>query len=98
MIPNSSLHFSGSFRTVELGSRMLVAGSISSIMMDLMRFMSARPLSTEKPFRSRIDSAMLAALRGQPLRSTLNLVEFTDLDISVLVQGDVAAAECAMMK
>ncbi len=92
------LHFSGSFRTVGLGSRMLVAGSISSIMMDPMHFMSARPLSTGKPFRSRIDSAMLAALRGQPHRSTLNLVEFTDLDISVLVQGDVAAAECAMMK
>ncbi len=66
--------------------------------MDPMRFMSARPLSTENTFRSRIDSAMLAALRGRPLRSTSNLVEFTDLDISVLVQEDVAAAECAMMK
>jgi len=77
---------------------MLVAGSISSIMMDPMRLMSARPLSTEKTFLSRIDSAILAALRGQPLRSTLNLVEFTDLDISVLVQEDVAAAESAMMK
>lgn len=29
-------------------------------MMDPMRFMSARPFSAEKTFRSRIDSAMLA--------------------------------------
>jgi len=61
LIPNSSLHLSGSFRTTEVGSRMLVAGSMSSIMIDPMRLMSARPLSAEKTFRSRIDSAMSAS-------------------------------------
>ncbi len=98
MILNSSLHFPGSFRTVELGSRILIAGFISSIIINPMRFISARPLSTEKPFRSRIDFIILAALRGQPLRSTLNLVEFTDLDISVLVQEDVTVAKYTIMK
>lgn len=33
---------------------------MSFIMMNPMRFMSVRPFSTEKTFRSRIDSAMLA--------------------------------------
>lgn len=64
-MPDSSLHFSGSFRTAELGFKMLVAGSISSIMIVPIRFMSATPLSAEKTFRSRIDSAMLAACRRQ---------------------------------
>ena len=77
---------------------MLVAGSMSSIMMDPMRFMSARPLSGEKTLRSRIESAILATLRRQPLHSTSNGREFTDLDLSFLVQEDVAAAESAMIK
>ncbi len=63
-----------------MGSRMLVAGSMSSIIMDAMRFLSA-----ENTFRSRIDSAMLATRRGQSLRSTSNAREFTDLNLSVLV-------------
>ena len=63
-----------------MGSRMLVDGSMSSIIMDAMRFLSA-----ENTFRSRIDSAMLATRRGQSLRSTSNAREFTDLNLSVLV-------------
>lgn len=98
LIPNSSLHFSGSFRTTEVGFRILVAGSISSIIMDPMRFMSARPLSGEKTLRSRIESAILATLRGQPLHSSSNAREFTDLDLSFMVQEDVAAAESTMIK
>jgi len=54
-------------------------------MIDPMRWMSARPLSAEKTFRSRIDSAMLATRRGQSLRSTSNGKEFTNLNLSVLV-------------
>lgn len=34
LIPNSSLYFSGSFKTAEIGSRMPVAGSMSSIVID----------------------------------------------------------------
>lgn len=36
LIPNSSLHFSSSFRTAEVGSRMLVAGSMCPIVIDPM--------------------------------------------------------------
>jgi len=75
---------------------MLVAGSISSIVIDPLRLMSASPPSAEKTFRSRIDAAMLVAPKGQPLRSTSNAMEFTNLDLSALVQEDVAAVECAM--
>lgn len=81
-----------------MGSRMLVDGSMSSIIMDAMRFLSVRPLSAEKTFRSRIDSAMLVTRRGQSLRSTSNAREFTDLNLFVLVQEDVPAPEGAMIK
>ncbi len=36
LIPNSSLYFFSSFRTAEVGSRMLVAGSMYSIVIDPM--------------------------------------------------------------
>ncbi len=61
LILNLSLHFSGFFRTVELGFKMLVVGFISSIIITPMPFMSVIPFSAEKTFCSRMNSAMLAA-------------------------------------
>ncbi len=62
LIPNPSLHLSGAASAVVLESRMLVAGSMSSIMMVPMHLVSVRALAGEMVFFSRIDSAMLATV------------------------------------